>query len=80
MKKIITIWLCCIVIIACNNQKSKHQKINVPQNFDGFKLTGTLKSYLSDKVYLNKIVDNNIYPIDSADIKNNQFIFQGFVE
>lgn len=80
MNKIITIWLCCIVILACNNQKPQQQKISISKNFDGFELTGTLKSYLSDKAYLNKIVDNSIYPVDSTAIKNNQFIFKGIVE
>ena len=32
-----------------------------------------------NEVYLNKIIENTLYPIDSAVIKNNQFIFKGVV-
>jgi TatD DNase family protein len=47
---------------------------------NGFVLHGTLKSFLSDKVYLNKIIANDIQPVDSAKIENNQFVFQGIVD
>jgi hypothetical protein len=45
----------------------------------GFVLNGSLKSYISDKVYLSKIVENNLYPTDSAKIENNNFVFRGNV-
>lgn len=82
MKNILTIWLCCIVIISCNNQNSQ-KKENVDTadvEADGFILTGTLESYLSDKVYLNKIIENQIYPVDSTAIENNQFTFKGEIK
>jgi hypothetical protein len=79
MRKIITIWLCCILIIACNDKKPPPYKEDITSKLVGFEFSGTLKSYLSDKVYLNRIIDNGIYPIDSSVIKNNQFIFKGFV-
>ena len=83
MKKNISIWLCCIVvIISCNNQNSQKKEIvdTTIAEVEGYVLTGTLESYLSDKVYLNKIIENQIYPIDSASIENNQFTFKGAVE
>lgn len=43
-------------------------------------LNGTLKSFLSDKVYLNKIIENDIRPVDSAKIENNNFVFKGIVD
>ncbi|MDP3358047.1 MAG: DUF4369 domain-containing protein [Lutibacter sp.] len=49
-------------------------------NKNGFVLQGTLKSALSDKVYLSKITGNDIHPVDSAKIENNNFVFQGIVE
>ncbi|MDO9037998.1 MAG: DUF4369 domain-containing protein [Lutibacter sp.] len=49
-------------------------------NKNGFVLKGTLKSALSDKVYLSKITGNDIHPVDSAKIENNNFVFQGIVE
>jgi len=84
MKKIITtIWLCCIIVmISCNNQNSQKKEIvdTTALEIGGFVLTGTLDSYLSDKVYLNKIIENEIYPVDSTAIENNQFIFKGAVK
>ncbi|MDO9594513.1 MAG: DUF4369 domain-containing protein [Lutibacter sp.] len=49
-------------------------------NKNGFVLQGTLKSALSDKVYLSKITGNDIQPVDSAKVENNNFVFQGIVE
>lgn len=43
-------------------------------------LNGTLKSFLSDKVYLYKIIENDLKPVDSAKIENNNFIFKGSVD
>ena len=43
-------------------------------------LLGTLKSSLSDKVYLSKIIENDLQPVDSAKIENNNFTFQGIIE
>jgi flagellin-specific chaperone FliS len=45
-----------------------------------FVLNGSLKSYISDKVYLSKIIENNIRPIDSSKIENNNFVFTGAVD
>ncbi|MDD3721989.1 MAG: DUF4369 domain-containing protein [Lutibacter sp.] len=47
---------------------------------NGFVLHGTLKSFLSDKVYLSNIIENNIQPVDSAKIENSNFVFQGVVK
>ncbi len=82
MKNILTIWLCCIVIISCNNQKSQNKENADTKDVDedSFILTGTLDSYLSDKVYLNKIIENQIHPVDSTAIEHNQFTFKGTVK
>jgi len=80
MKKLIFCCCCSLVLFCCNvPEKKTVQKIN-KSSFNGFELNGTLNSYLSDKVYLNKIIDLNYYPIDSALIKNNEFTFKGIVE
>lgn len=80
MKKLI---ICCflgiLIIFSCDTPQKKVKKKQNHQTVDGFVLKGTLKDYLSDKVYLNKIIENRIYPIDSAIIKNNQFLFKGIV-
>ncbi len=75
-----TIWLCCIAIIGCNNQNTQNPKKVITTKIDGFILSGTIESHLYDKVYLNKIVENHIYPIDSTAIENDQFSFRGVVE
>jgi len=80
MKNRITVWLCCIVIIACNHQNSQKQQEIATKDAKGYVVEGILESYLSDKVYLNKIIENQIYPIDSVAIENNQFTFRGIVE
>lgn len=79
MKKIVTACLFSLFIFSCNNPKSQPEKEN-SANKNGFVLKGTLKSFLSDKVYLNKIIANDIQPVDSAKIENNSFVFQGIVD
>lgn len=79
MKKIVTACLFGLFIFSCNNPKSQSEKEN-DANKNGFVLKGTLKSPLSDKVYLSKINGNDLQPVDSAKIENNQFLFQGIVD
>lgn len=79
MKKIVTACLFGLFIFSCNNPKSQLDK-ETDTNKNGFVLKGTLKSYLSDKVYLSKIIGNDIQSVDSAKIENNNFVFQGIVE
>lgn len=74
-----TYWICCIVFMACNNENSQKKDAAVTSEIEGFVLTGTLDSYLSDKVYLNRIMANQLFPIDSSLIENNQFTFKGLV-
>ncbi len=79
MKKIITACLLSLFIFGCNNPKSQLEK-ETDANKNGFVLKGTLKSFLSDKVYLSKIIGNDIQSVDSAKIENNNFVFQGIVD
>jgi len=81
MKKIIILFLVSFIILfSCNNPKKKTPQHKIKSSLNGFILSGSLNSYLSDKVYLNKIIENTFYPIDSAFIKNNEFTFKGIVE
>ncbi|KUO69248.1 MAG: hypothetical protein APF83_04275 [Lutibacter sp. BRH_c52] len=79
MKKIVIACLFSLFIFSCNNPKSQSEKETVSKK-NGFVLQGTLKSALSDKVYLSKINENDLQPVDSAKIENNNFTFQGIVE
>jgi len=79
LKKIVTACLFGLFIFSCNNPKSQFEK-ETDANKNGFVLKGILKSFLSDKVYLRKIIGNDIQSVDSAKIENNNFIFQGIVD
>jgi len=79
LKKIIIACLFSLFIFSCNNPKSQLEK-GTDAKKNGFVLKGTLKSFLSDKVYLSKIIGNDIQSVDSAKIKNNNFVFQGIVD
>lgn len=78
MKNILIACLFSIFIFSCNSPASQLKKESESKN-KGFVLNGSLKTYLSDKVYLSKIVKNDIHPIDSAKIENNNFVFTGVV-
>ena len=45
-----------------------------------FTLIGTLENFYPQKVYLNKIIENSIFAIDSSAVIENKFNFNGFVE
>lgn len=80
MQKIIISCFCCLFIFfGCSNPKDK-SVVSKNINTNEFVLEGQLNGYLSNKVYLNKIFDNILHPIDSTLIKNNQFTFRGIVE
>jgi len=79
MNKLIICCFCSLIIIcSCTTSTTKIEKQKQPTKAD-FVLKGKLTSYLSDKIYLNKIIENSIIPIDSALIKNNEFVFNGAV-
>ncbi len=79
MKKIVIACLFSLFIFSCNNPKSQLEK-ETESKKNGFVLRGTLKSFLSDKVYLSKINNNDVQPVDSAKIENNNFVLQGIVD
>jgi len=81
MKKIIFSCFCSFVIFySCNVPEKKSKQHKTESSINSFLLKGTLNSYLSDKVYLNKIIERNFYPVDSSFIKDNAFSFRGIVE
>ncbi|SNR50467.1 protein of unknown function [Lutibacter agarilyticus] len=81
MKKIILVFCSFLFIFfSCTTPKKKSIKEDNPTVINKFVLNGTLHTNISDKVYLNKILENTLYPVDSSTIINNQFIFEGVVE
>jgi len=65
--------------LSCNNPSSQLKKESDSKN-KGFVLKGSLKTAISDKVYLSKIVKNGLQPTDSVKIENNNFVFSGVVD
>jgi len=78
-KLIINCISCFFIFFSCNSPQQKKVEKKITETRNGFTLNGHIKSYLSDKVYLNKILEHSIYPIDSAIIENNLFVFNGIV-
>lgn len=82
MKNCLIILSCFFIFINCNNKNDVTKKTtSTINNFTkGFTLEGELINGEASKVYLNKIIGNTIYQIDSAKIENNKFSVQGIVE
>lgn len=79
MKKILVAFLYSLIIFSCNSPSSQLKKKNDSKS-KGFVLNGSLKTAISDKVYLSKIVENDHQPTDSVKIENNNFVFTGAVD
>ncbi|WP_457616120.1 DUF4369 domain-containing protein [Lutibacter sp.] len=82
MKKILIFCFCSIFISSCNKpHKSLQKKENNQKNsHKSFVITGKVKNFYTNTVYLNKIDEYTISPVDSSLILNNTFTFKGTVE
>tara|TARA_R110001583_G_scaffold412_2_gene3785 strand:+ start:29533 stop:29961 length:429 start_codon:yes stop_codon:yes gene_type:complete len=71
-----------LVIISCNKNGTQTEQQSIENTLisKGFKLHGSIKPFFTNKVYLNKIIENSIYKVDSAQVINNNFTFKGIVE
>jgi len=79
MKRTLIILLVSILISSCNNPNSEVKKTAIKQA-NGFELSGNLELFFSNKAFLNKIIEDTMYQIDSSTIINNKFSFKGVVE
>lgn len=79
LKKLFFICSCALILMACKNETLPKNKI-VSFKKNTFKINGTLKNFYPQKVYLNKIFENSLIIIDSSNVTNNNFLFNGFVE
>lgn len=83
MKKCVIILCCLFLFLSCNTKNNNSKKVtnstSNPIN-QSFILNGELVNGQASKVYLNKIIGNSLYQIDSAIIDNHKFIIQGIVE
>jgi len=82
MKRLFLLGILCLLLFSCKKNTSQ---IKQPNNSSaitssGFELNGKLENFYPQKVYLNKIIENSIYPIDSSNVIDNTFKFKGIVE
>ena len=82
MKRFILLSIICIILVSCKKNVSSVNQLNIStiDSINGFELNGKLENFYPKKVYLNKIIENSIYPIDSSEVINNRFTFKGIVE
>ena len=71
-----------LLMLGCNSKNNQTEKPVITSNnlSTGFILKGELKNGKATTVYLNKIIGNTMYQIDSANIVNNLFTLNGLVE
>ncbi len=82
MKHFFLIGVFCIMFYSCKKNVSQINPPNISKasTFNGFEIKGSLENFYPEKVYLNKIIEDTFYKIDSAQILNNNFLFKGIVE
>lgn len=82
MKRLFLLGLLCLLLFSCKKHTSKLKQTNNSSviTSSGFELNGKLENFYPKKVYLNKIIGNSIYPIDSSEVIDNTFKFKGIVE
>lgn len=81
MRNLIFSIIFSFLFLSCEKAKTKSNlqdlKIKTSSNFF---IEGSVKNFQPNTVYLNKIIENSVYSIDSSSIINNTFQFKGSVE
>tara|TARA_R110001583_G_scaffold10179_3_gene47331 strand:+ start:2070 stop:2744 length:675 start_codon:yes stop_codon:yes gene_type:complete len=67
------------MICSCKKQAVQKKQLVLAQT-KAFTLNGTLENFNPKKIFLNKIIENSIYVIDSINVIDNTFKFTGFLE
>lgn len=82
MKQFFFLGILCIILVSCKkNVSERKQPLNsITSALSVFKINGTLEDFYPDKVYLNKIIKDSFYKIDSSEVIGNNFNFKGIVE
>lgn len=65
--------------MACDKPLAKTEIIK-SQLSNNYVIEGSVKNFHPNTIYLNKIIENSVYSIDSASIVNGKFQFKGSVE
>jgi hypothetical protein len=66
-------------ITSCKKEAIQKKQLVLSQN-KSFSLNGSLENFHPKTVFLNKIIENSIYAIDSSNVIDNKFTFKGFVD
>ncbi|WP_157961091.1 DUF4369 domain-containing protein [Lutibacter citreus] len=69
-----------MVGLICCKKESTQQKKAIAAIKNSFFIDGSIVNFNPRKIYLNKIIENSSYIIDSCKIENNKFSFKGSVE
>lgn len=83
MKKVVVLFVVFFLLFSCKKENSltlKKQTTTTNTSNNGFVIQGSLENLYPSKVYLNKIIEKSIYPIDSSEVTNKTFQFSGIVE
>ena len=82
MKKVFLLLFLWLSLFSCKKEPSQVSKqIKLPNSTSKtFILNGTLENFYPEKVYLNKVIENSIYAIDSSQVVDNKFKLTGIVE
>lgn len=82
MKRLFLLGVFCVILFSCKKYTSKVKQPITSSSItsNGFNINGELENFYPKKVYLNKIIENSIYTIDSSEVLNNNFTFKGIVE
>ncbi|MBT8316152.1 MAG: DUF4369 domain-containing protein [Lutibacter sp.] len=82
MKKVVLVFLLGFLLFSCKKEPSQNGKQTGERIITNktFILEGYIENFNPNKVYLNKIIENSIYPIDSSEVVDNTFKLSGIVE
>jgi len=82
MKKFFLFGVFFIILFSCKKNVSQIKQPNSSSSFTlkGFEIQGTIENFNPEKVYLNKVIENSFYKIDSSEVLNKNFKFKGIVE
>ncbi len=78
IKCLILVCSCSFILVTCKKEHLQKKEAVVIKK--AYTINGTLNNFHPQEVYLNKIIENSIYVIDSSKVINNTFFFKGFVE
>ncbi|SDX31317.1 protein of unknown function [Lutibacter oricola] len=80
MKYAVIYCLLILSIVSCKKPTDKINNSTAKNLLSSFEISGSLKNFSTRKIYLNKIIESSLYPIDSAFVKDNSFTFKGVVQ